>query len=254
MKRNISKRKISTLLLTLALIGGCATTSDPAGTPSQNEAARLNLQLGIGYMQTGRFEVAQDKLRRALQFDNRFAEAENALGVLHEETAEPSLAERHYRRALEIRPNYLLAKMNLGRLLCSAGNTDQGRALFLEAATHPEQATPEVAYTGAGVCSRIAENLPQAEQDLRQALEYNAFASSTLFEMASVSYEVNSYQDAQTYLERYHRRNRFTSDSLQLAIAIEQNLGNLQMQEYYSDLLHSHLSRSARATTINGMP
>ncbi len=248
------KRNIRTLLLTVVLLAGCATTHDPAGSPGQDEAARLNLQLGIGYMQSGRFEIAQDKLRRALQFDNRLAEAENALGVLHEETGEPSLAERHYRRALEIRPNYLLAKMNLGRLLCSAEDTDQGRALFLEAATAANQDTPETAYTGAGVCSRIAGNLPQAERDFRQALEHNAFASSTLFEIASVSYDLNQYQAAQNYLERYHRRNRFTSESLELAVAIEQNLGNPQMQEYYSDLLRSHLSSSARATTTTDLP
>lgn len=236
-------------VIVFSLLSGCATPSGSSNGPSQNEAARLNLQLGIGYMQAGRFEIAQDKLRRALQFDPRLAEAENALGVLHEETREPSLAERHYRRALDIRPHYLLAKMNLGRLLCSNGQTDEGRALFLEAATHSAQDTPEVAYTGAGVCSRIAENLPQAERDFRQALEHNAFASSTLFEIASVSYELGRSADAQNYLERYHRRSGFTADSLQLAIAIEQNLGDSEMQEYYSDLLRSQLSNSATAPT-----
>lgn len=240
-------RSARLMLLSMTLLAGCATPDGPGSAPSTHEAARLNMQLGIGYMQAGRFELAQDKLRRALQFDSNLAEAENALGVLHEATGAASLAERHYQRALDIRPEYLLAKMNLGRLLCSAGNTERGRQLFLEAATNPAQENPEIAYTGAGVCSRVANNPARAENDFRQALEHNAFAGGTLFEIASVTYQLGKYQDAQGYLDRYHQRNNFSPDSLQLAIDIERALGNSQMQDHYSQLLRTRFADSTEA-------
>ncbi|MDX1605272.1 MAG: tetratricopeptide repeat protein [Candidatus Competibacterales bacterium] len=249
-------------LTLLALLGtGCATLPSPGGqtetetqdVPGANEPAQVNLKLGIGYMQSGRFPLAQEKLRRALQFDPNLAEAENALGVMLEETDEPGLAERHYLRALELRPDYALARMNLARMLCANDQTERGTQLFLEVA-ESDYADPEIPYTGAGVCARIAGDVVTAERHFRQALEHNAYAGGTLFELASLLQRQGRSQEAKRYLDRFHKRVSFSPASLTLAIAIERSLGDRKMQQTYTELLKTRFAESAEARAIADTP
>jgi len=237
----IERRTVQGLtLLTVLLLAGC-TSFGPTGTESDeladNEAAQLNLQLGIGYLQSQRFDIAADKLKKALLYDSSLAEAENALGVLYEATKSNHLARQHYQNALQLQPDYLLAKMNYARFLCADGQTAQGEALFLEAAVSPLQDNPEIAYTGAGVCARLANQIAKAEQYFLQALQANAFASAAAYELAVIKKDQKRYQEARTFLDNYHKRAGFSRTSLQLAIEIEQALGNTAMREQYANML-----------------
>ena len=68
--------KLPALSLTL-LLAACATDKD-----FNKDVAEANFKLGIGYMQSGHFEVATEKLLKSLQFDDDNAEAHNALACL----------------------------------------------------------------------------------------------------------------------------------------------------------------------------
>lgn len=242
------KLRFSLVLITLLTVTSCASLNPEASVePSGNAAAQLNLKLGIGYMQANRIDIAIDKLKKALQYDSSLVEAENALGVLYEATKANHLAELHYQNALQLKPDYLLAKMNYARFLCANNQTAKGEALFLEAAISPLQDAPEIAYTGAGVCARRANQIDQAEQYFRQALQVNAFASSALYELAVIKKDQQRYQEARDFLDSYHKRAGFSRTSLQLAIEIEQALGNNEMSEQYASMLRQQTS-AATAT------
>ena len=94
------------------LLDGCASSSE---RQFQDNAAEANFKLGIGYMQSGHFDVATEKLLKALQFKDDYPEAHNALAVLYEEIREYGPAETHYKRAIDLKPDYTLAKLNYAR-------------------------------------------------------------------------------------------------------------------------------------------
>jgi type IV pilus assembly protein PilF len=243
-------QNIPILLFISLLVTACASTGPQPSQSSDSEPAQVNLQLGIGYLQNGRYDVAREKLQRALQFDPRLAEAENALGVMYEQLGDSGLSERHYQRALEIKPDYLLAKMNLGRLLCANGQIPRGQQLFLEAAADRRLEETEIAYTGAGVCAQLGGDLAQAERYYRQALEVNSFAPPPLLELARLKHDQGRNGEARDLLQRYHKRASFSPASLQLAIAIETALGNTVMRDEYAQLLRSRFANSNEARQL----
>lgn len=232
------------------LLSGCTSLNTSLIKGSDQEAAELNTQLGMRYIQNGRFEIAEEKLQKALQYNSQSAEAENALGVLYEATEQPALAREHYQRAVNIEPDYVLAQMNYARILCANGNPDIGQQHFLKAANNPQLETPEQAYTGAGVCARRAGNNEQALSYYQLALDANSEAPGTLFEIASVNQELGRSERAQPYLERYHKRSQFSPASLKLAMDIATALGQSQQHTEYKNLLLSRFAGSAEAQSI----
>ncbi len=232
-------------------VGGCATTPLDSEEQSRFErVAELNLQLGVGYIQSGRLDVAQEKLRKAIQFDDDYAEAHNALGVLYEETEDISLARQHYERALEIDPEYALARVNYGRFLCNHGNPERGEAQFL-VALHSERLDQAwMAYTGAGVCARLAGDFQRAEGYFRQALAINPNLPDALWELATLHHQLGQNTLAQENLNRYHRLVGTNAASLWLALNIEDGLGNRQQRQVLADQLKTRFPNSPEAQRL----
>jgi type IV pilus assembly protein PilF len=241
------------LALALSLLAGCTTiTTGNTQTPQEQEtstieeAADINLKLGVGYMQAGRFDIARAKLNKALDYDPNLAEAHNALGVLYESTGASLQAEQHYRQAIERDSSYTLARMNYGRLLCAAGSDKaaEGEQQFLTAATDADNADPANAYTGAGVCARARNDLVKADVYFRQALQANPYSAGTLLELAALSYDRSQYDQAREFLQRYHKQAGYNPASLNLAIKIEEELGDTQQRDEYSLILQTQFANS----------
>lgn len=232
------------LILCMLVLAACASNVEPADdlASSADEIARINLQLGVGYIRSRRFDVARDKLDKALSYDPQLAEAYNALGVMYEETKQNVLAEENYSKAVEIDGNYTLARLNYGRMLCANRKYSEGEQQFLTAINAPSNNVPEVGYTGAGVCARLRGDNRQAKQYFLNALQANPNAAGTLLELADLSIEQGSFEEARTYLQRYHQQVGFKPTSLQLAIRVEEALGDLQKRDQYARLLKAQLA------------
>lgn len=232
--------RIAALALALCL-AGCAnnrfTDDDPA--EQSDDAASVNFKLGIGYMQAGRYSLAQLKLQRALEYNPDLAEAHNALGVLFEQLNNVTEAEAHYQLAVKKQQDYALAQMNYGRLLCATGKAELGEQQFLAVTRSSTYRAQEIPFTGAGVCARARNDLSAAEQYFRQGLKVNPLAAGTLLEIASLSVEQKKFADARQFLQRYHRQAGYNPVSLNLAIRIEDALGDKQASAEFRRLLQA---------------
>ena len=95
--------------------------------------------------------------------------AHNNLGLAYRQRGELATAERHFRRALEIRPSLAPAWVNLGNLRLGEGDTGGAIAIYREAEARMPDAA-EVQY-GLGLAlaraGRIAEALPHFEAAVR---------------------------------------------------------------------------------------
>ncbi|MEE8117911.1 MAG: tetratricopeptide repeat protein, partial [Gemmatimonadales bacterium] len=66
--------------------------------------------------------------RRAIAIDSTLAEAHNALAAILEKRLDFAGAERAFRRAIELNPNYPTARQWFGGLLVTMGRVDEGLA------------------------------------------------------------------------------------------------------------------------------
>lgn len=243
--------KLPALLLAL-LLAACATTDKDFN----KSVAEANFKLGIGYMQSGHFEVATEKLLKSLQFDDTNPEAHNALAVLYEEIREYGPAETHYKRAIDLKPDYTLAKINYARLLCNHQPTRiaEGEAQFQAIATDPANAgvTAADAYVGLALCAGKRNDVAQAETWLRKALESNSNNPAALYQLAQISQTLNKTLPARAFLQRYHGQTRPTPQSLVLGVLIESAPdGDSQLRQEYATLLRSQFPNTDEARRLN---
>ena len=104
-------------------------------------------------MNQGRLDFALEKFKKALKQNPDSVSAHNAIAVLYEELGETRLAERHYRKAVQLDPKDSLALNNYGQYLCRVGRWKDAERYFNKATRDPLYKTPEVALTNAGICA-----------------------------------------------------------------------------------------------------
>ncbi|HXH02505.1 MAG TPA: type IV pilus biogenesis/stability protein PilW [Candidatus Competibacteraceae bacterium] len=243
-------------LLLVLVLGGCAAVGKQGGAVASStaEAAQLNLKLGVGYIQSGRYEIAKEKLYKALEYDPGLVEAHNALGVLYEEQGEMAQAEQEYGRAVELSPDYQLAVMNYARLLCLNGKHAEGEQRFLTVIAKNQREMLAAAYTGAGLCARELKAADRAETYLRKALAEEPDAPAPLLELADLLYAQDQAQQARGLLQRYHSLAGYSPRSLLLGVNIAQSLGDKALRREYSQLLQSRFADSAEARRLVNSP
>ena len=239
------------VFLTL-LLGACAGTQE---REFNDNVAEVNFKLGIGYMQSGHFEVAAEKLLKALQFKDNYPEAHNAIGVLYEEIREYSPAGNHYQRAIELKPDYTLARLNYARFLClrEPVRTAEGESEFQRIIADPVNAgaSASQAYAGLALCARQRNDQAQAETWLRQALDINPNNTSALFELAQLSQTQGKTLQARAFLQRYHSQSRPTLQSLSLGVAIESSPdGDPLLSRDYKAVLAAQFPNSDEARRL----
>jgi len=246
----------STTLSLALLLGACASSPEQDFNQSVADA---NFKLGIGYMQSGRLEVAAEKLLKALQFNENSPETHNAIAVLYEDMREYSPAETHYKRAIELKPDYTLAKLNYARFLCTRDpvRTAEGEGELQRIADDPVNAGTNAAdaYAIMGLCARKRDDPAQAETWLRKALELNPNNASALLTLAELSQNQGKTLSARAFLQRYHAQSRPTPQSLWLGIAIEQaSDGDPQLRREYGLALLSRFPDSDESPRLKQSP
>ena len=216
--------RISPPLVLLALtLTGCVAVNPQ---PTQNErASAVNVELGMGYLRQKNYELASEKLNKALQQDPDSAPAHNAYAMLQEVLLQKDKAEYHYRRATELNPKDSQAANNYGAFLCRNGRELESEKYFLRALDNPLYKTPEFAYTNAAICLLKIERDAPAKEYLRTALAAKSDFAPALLAMGDLLFNEGEYQAAKIYIDRYHRVSRPSARSLWLAIRNELELG-----------------------------
>jgi len=233
-------RLLSGLSLCVVLLAGCGTpASKDSDTASRaRKAAETNTSLGRQYLDLGKYEVAQEKLKRAVAYDKTYAPAHTVLGVLHEVLGQRDLAEKEYQLAVHYDPDDGDVNNNYAVFLCGQNKPDEADHYFQVAMQDPFYATPEVVYGNAGLCALQANYLDKAERYLRQSLEYDEKFVAVLLPMADVQYRKGAYLNARAFLQRFEAVGTKDAHSLLLGFRIESALGDeATAARYKKDLL-----------------
>lgn len=236
-------------LAAAALILCVAACSSPAQRAEQRNAAQLNTQLGINYARQGQYDLAIEKLRRAIDQDDSLAAAHSALAVVYQTRGDLSAAEKEYRRALSLDDSDAVVKTNFGVFLCGRGKVDEAQRYFKQAVRDPRYATPEQAWINAGICLKQRDH-EQAEQAFREALRLRPDSVDALAQMAVLSFERKDYLRARAFLQRYDLQSRATAELLNAAARTEAALGDRNAALQYSRRLQQEFPASEEAASI----
>lgn len=242
--------RLAGLLLATLLISGCASTDDLGSDESVDKAAQVNTQLGQEYMNRGQYEIALDKLKKAVKADPGYAPAHTVLAVLYERLGEASLAERHYAEAAKVAPDNGDANNNYGAFLCRNGEAPRAERYFVKALDDPFYRTPEVAMANAGQCALQAGDMDKAESYLRQSLAYDDDFPDALLGLSRVSFGRNDFLRARGFLQRYESVAPVSAASLMLGYRIETQLGNTKGARQQADRLLEQFPKSAEAAQV----
>jgi type IV pilus assembly protein PilF len=204
------------LLLAASLLQACVAVNP--GPTQDEKASAINVQLGIGYLQQNKLELASEKLTKALRQDPESAAAHNAYAILQERLKQNDKAEYHYKKATELDRNDSQAANNYGTFLCRNGRELESEKYFLRALKNPLYSTPEYAYTNAAVCLLKIQQVDRAKEYLRKALAEKSDFAPALLALGGLFFDQKDYESAKLYLDRYHLVAKPTARSLWLSI------------------------------------
>jgi type IV pilus assembly protein PilF len=231
-------------LLALAAVTGCVSSEPKPTRESEQEAALVNAQLAVTYLQQNNLQAAQEKIEKALKQDPKTARTQMAAGFVYDRLGEDQKAGSHFAEALRYEPKNPDVLNNYAVFLCRKGDRRQGEQYFIAAAASPLYRTPEAAYTNAGRCA-LADGRPKdAEGYFRKALTYRRDLADPLLPLAQIYLEDGNYLQARAFVQRYMSVTQPNAASLWLAYRIEAAAGNPQQAEVYARRLKTEFATS----------
>ncbi|PKM43509.1 MAG: type IV pilus biogenesis/stability protein PilW [Gammaproteobacteria bacterium HGW-Gammaproteobacteria-1] len=228
-----------TVFLALALLGGCASTSERE-TTDPKKAAELNSELGLRYMVQGKNEQAMEKLLKAVEYDSRSVNAHHYIAELYRRLDRKDKAAEHFSRAASLAPDDSAIQNNYGIFLCSEQRYDDGEERLLQALNNPVWPGRDQAYENLGQCMLDKGDPVKAERYFREALKVNGNLAKSLLAMADISLQQKNFISARAFLQRYSVLAPHTAHSLWLGIQIERELGDRNALSSYGMSLRNN--------------
>jgi type IV pilus assembly protein PilF len=239
------------VLAALLLLACGSPSAKKSDEPSAAlKAAETNTALGRQYIERGQYEVALEKLKRAVAYEKSYAPAHTMLGVLYETLGMMEQSGDEYRLAVQYDTDDGETNNNYAAFLCRQGNGDEAQRFFQAAFADPFYETPWVAYANAGLCALDMDQLDKAETYLRQSLEYDAEIAGALLAMASLNYRKAQYLSARAFLQRFEAVAVRSAQSLLLGYQIENAMGDSSAANRYRNKLLTEFPKSAEAEQV----
>ena len=181
-----SKSRIVRALLGLALgaqLTGCATTN-PAATADNERKARSHYPVALNHLKEGRAGVAIGELQKAdaLQPDDPWIQL--ALAEAYRLKVHNAEAEKYLKRALELRPSFHDAKLNLSAIYIQVGRYEEAVQLSTELLNDATFPIPWKALTNQGYAYYKLGKHQEARAALENALEYHERFWPALLDLA----------------------------------------------------------------------
>jgi type IV pilus assembly protein PilF len=251
----MDKLRLAFVCLTCVVLAACAGSGGTVGSvgnrASDNEAAIANMNLGAGYLRQGNYNLAIERLQRALQQDPRLVEAHTTIALAYAQSGSPEDAEMHYRRATELAPKNGAAANAYAAFLCSRQNRwAEAQPYFRRAADDSTYGTPEVALTNAGICARDAGQPEAAADSFRAALARNPRYPDALINMMELTFQSGEYLQTRAFVQRYLDARPATAQVLLMCFNAERALNNAAAAERCATQLRNSFPASPEAAQL----
>jgi len=246
-----------------ALLGACQSAPSPSAPRapeppppikpqevSPKERAKLHADLGAGYYERGRMDVALEELNEAAALDPNEARIYDLYGLVYAMLGENAKAEQNFQRALSMAPQNSDIRHNWGWYLCSNGRPRESIPEFEMALANPLYKTPEVALVNAGRCSIAFNDYALADNFFRRAQLAAPNNPSAIYGLAVVAYRQGRIEDARGWVKRLTLQPPAPPEALYLGICIERKLADRGAEQSYTSQLRNRYPDSAEAKAI----
>lgn len=244
-------------------LGACVSTTttttgevpDRRPTPATPDkadverGAQARLELASLYLSRGQTSVALDEVRKVLAAKPDLPAAYSLRGLIYASMGDPGKAEASFKRSLELAPHDGDVMHNYGWFLCQEKRYDEANAVFEKTLQQPgyrEQVRTRLAQ---GVCEARAGHWAEAEQAMLRSYELDPSNPLIGYNLADVLLRRNELQRARFYIGRVNAvREQATSQSLWLAVRIEDKLGNVDARRDLGRQLQGRFPESPEAS------
>ena len=182
------------------------------------------------------YPKAKQAVARALELDEGLAEAHASLGLLKSDADWDWVsAEREYRKAVELNPNYATAHQWLSILLgATLGHVQQGLA-EAKTALELDPLSPAINLNIGSAYLEIG-NLELAEKHIRRSLELEPGYSEGFVALTLLAMERRSYPEAISILEKMRSMFPSRENESKISIAyVYARSGNLDKAKHFFD-------------------
>lgn len=215
-----------------------APTYDVSGKKAKasSDPAML-LAVATDYYQRGQWNDAERLVRKALSVQAHSGDAYTLLGAIAEARGDLPAAGKAYKTAVDTAPNNGLYANNYGGWLCANGQAAAALPWFDRALADPQYPLAVGAMVNAGSCANKAGQPVQAEVRWRSALALDPQNVPSLAGMAALEFARGNALEARAFVERWLGVTPDDAEGLQLAVKVEQKLGdNAAASRYLSRL------------------
>ena len=193
------------LVLAVLFLISCASKNTDVG--SKKEIAIATQRVGEQYYNSGHYTIALKNLLDAYKTipDDPFLN--NSLGLVYLAKDRPDLAETHFKKALDLKPDYTQAKNNLGATYLKQKKWDLAIRCFKEISGNLLYATPETPLANLGWAYFHQKMYKTAKIYFEKSLEFRPDFLIAVHGLASIYIETGYYPRAINFLHRELEKN-----------------------------------------------
>ncbi len=210
------------------------------------KAARLNAELGMGYLTQGNYVRAKSKLVKAVEMAPNVADVNQAYGYYLEKVGEFVEAEKFYAKAVRLDYKNGKSHNNYGAFLCRQGRYQEAEKEFLIALEDLTYSKTAEVLENAGLCIMQVPNLAKAENYFERALKHDPNRYQSLLELAVIKFKNNDYQRAQSYYSTYTKLASPTKRSLLLGLKLAELSGEKDKEASIQLMLNAQYPNTLR--------
>jgi len=155
----------------LLVVSACAAGAEERARALSK--ARYHYRLGHGHFTEGNNTQALAELLEALKHDPEHADSHHLLGIVFMARREFYDAEKHLRRSVDLQPELLEAKNNLGVAYLALCRWRKAADLYEELVRQPLYATPWVAHNNLGWALWQLDRRAEAIRHFRKSVFFN---------------------------------------------------------------------------------
>ena len=234
----------------IILLFACAGPETKLSDEEKLGGAENNVQMALNYLKQGKPQLALDKVLLALKQDPQLVSAYSAAGMIYEKHGQPELADKYFKRAIELAPDDAKTHNDYGKFLCNRKKFTKAEEHFLIAVDSNTTRSAAVAYTNAGLCAIRIPDADRAAQYFRAAIDANPEMAIPYYHLARIDFEKERYAQARRNFQSYLHYGTQTSKALLLGIGIEQALGDKEAQTQYARVLKEKFPESEEARQL----